>query len=342
MRRRRSGSNRFLPFLLAVLGLGVLLVLTALALAACGTAATMGATTVETGETTTTASPNVTETVMDTGFTTTSSTPVSVPALASRITAEQIKNLVASWSHISAADWVVRDYKTLGDWAAAKLFTSKLPAQIGKDGVGAVFEKRSGAWFFKDWVSVADSLNQQTIELTNMGAPAEVWSYFGVEPPSSSANQSALPEQMPADFAFTAAYGFYAKNVLDTFTGTFTKDIIAPPKPNPTITFRLSAEEMARLYQALVQIGILSYPSVFTPDAEQEAKTGVHHFVDPHPTYSLRVRAVGQERSVLWEDQGLSSAPKAAALRNWFNMLQRMIEARPEYKAMPPTEGGYA
>jgi hypothetical protein len=70
---------------------------------------------------------------------------------------------------------------------------------------------------------------------------------IGSDPGDAGTTASApgLPEQIPPDFGFTAAYGVDARNVLDTFTGTFTKDIINPNKPNPTVELRLTPEELA-------------------------------------------------------------------------------------------------
>ncbi len=326
-----------------LLGLGVVLVLISLALAACGTDMGARTTTLDTGVTTTTTTSDVsvTETVMDTGYTTTSTTPASVPALASGITPEQVLQLVASKSQVPATDWELRDSKNLGDWAVAKLYTSRFSEQMDERGVAAVFAKRAGAWYFHGWVSLSDSSVQQTIELRNMDAPDEVWKYFGLEPASSNADQSALPEQMPENFGFTAAFGVGANNLIDTFDGTFTKDIIAAPKPNPTIALRLTRKEMASLYENLVDIGILDYPSDFRPDAQQEAKTGIYRWSEPHLTYVLRVRAAGCDKYIFWEDGSRSTTPQANALRGWFDRLKQMIEAKPEYKAMPPTERGY-
>lgn len=148
-----------------------------------------------------------------------------------------------------------------------------------------------------------------------------------------------LPEQMPSDFGFTAAYGVGARNVLDTFTGTFTKDIINPNKPNPTVELRLTPEELATLYQDLVDMDILDYPSVFRPELENQSGTMV--VMTPNPTYLLTIRAAGSERSISWDDANQMTTPRAKALRDWFTKLQRLIEAKPEYQVMPPTEAGY-
>ncbi len=143
---------------------------------------------------------------------------------------------------------------------------------------------------------------------------------------------------MPADFGFVAAYGVTAKNVLDTFAGTFTKDIISP-KPNPTAELRLTPEELATLYQDLVDMGILDYPSVFRPELENQS--GTMMMVQPYKTYLLTIRAGGNEKHISWEDANQMSTPRAEALRDWFTKLQQLIEATPEYQAMPPAEGGY-
>jgi hypothetical protein len=125
---------------------------------------------------------NTRPTIMDTGATTTSTIPFSVPAYSSGITAEQVQALVANWSVGSRSeDWQVKEYQTIGDWAVAILHTDLFPEQLGEAGMlGAAFRRNGAAWFFADWVSVEDSRTQQAIELGEMGAPEEVWSYFGI------------------------------------------------------------------------------------------------------------------------------------------------------------------
>lgn len=110
-----------------------------------------------------------------------STIPLSVPALASGITSEQIQALVADWSVGSRTeDWEVREYETLGDWAVAILHTDLFPAQLSEAGMlGAAFKKEAGAWFFAFWVSVEESWDQEAIKgRQTMRAPEEVWSYF--------------------------------------------------------------------------------------------------------------------------------------------------------------------
>ncbi len=478
MKRRLCGADRFLPLALTILGLTVVLVLASLALTACGTDSNARTTTLDTGVTTVTTDSGVsaTATVWDTGYTTTSTTPASVPALSSGITPEQVLQLVASKSQVPVKDWELRESKTLGDWAVANLYTSRFSEQMDARGVGAVFEKRDAAWFFKGWVSVSDPSNQP-VELTNMGAPTEVWAYFGLEPLSQSTDQSgltkplpalslgdvayvelshstpveadpgdrrvlspvgdsadvqalvdayaraaivpdagfsrnhvdlaviihlrdgsalnilwqkqdsrpgliefydgkpasaaagqgldgptwshtasapallgaaeqeiarpgsedetaSLPTTMPKDFGMVAAFGVYGKMVLDTFAGTFHKDMVLPQNTTATVDLRLTQAELQLAYSQLVGMDILAYPSDFIPKPD----TGV----TPNQAYYLRIKAGGIEKEIRWNDSTLSLDPRAKALRGWFKGLADLIYATPEYRALPGFRGGYA
>ncbi|MHB8869123.1 MAG: hypothetical protein ACYC6T_16495 [Thermoleophilia bacterium] len=93
----------------------------------------------------------------------------------------------------------MRDYQNIGDWAVANLYTGRLSEQMDERGVTAVFEKRGDAWFQAGWVSVSDPSNQWIVELRNMGAPPEVWQYFGLEPAlPDSASATSTTKLFPA------------------------------------------------------------------------------------------------------------------------------------------------
>jgi len=139
----------------------------------------------------------------------------------------------------------------------------------------------------------------------------------------------------PADFGFVAAYGAYGKNEIDTFNGTFSKDIVSQTKPNPTAELRLTSGELASLYQDLRTMRILDYPSNM-----DTTNTGVT--ASTPTSYRLDIRAGGIKKSISWEHGEFAGTPEAKALQDWFKKLQEMIEAKPEYQQMPPLEGGYA
>jgi hypothetical protein len=144
-----------------------------------------------------------------------------------------------------------------------------------------------------------------------------------------------FPAEVPPDFGFRAAYGVTAKNVMDTFAGTFTKDLVL--NGQATTDLRLTVEEMQSLYRDLLEMQ--SRWQLFTTPFSLE-DTGM--FVTPSVIYQLEW-SVGDFSTVpiVWDDSVLSSEPKAVALRDWFDKLGRMIEAKPEYETLPPAEGGY-
>jgi hypothetical protein len=164
------------------------------------------------------------------------------------------------------------------------------------------------------------------VSTTGISTTNETWSGIGT-------SEVTLPESVPADFAFFAAYGVWAKNQFDTFRGTFTKDIVSQNKPNPTVDLRLTADELATLYQDLRAMKILDYSSAFLPTTGTTMST--------YTSYILNVRAAGTIKYISWDDKGLSTEPRATALRKWFEKLQGMIEAKPEYSSLPAAEGGY-
>lgn len=153
------------------------------------------------------------------------------------------------------------------------------------------------------------------------------------EPPSTTSGLD-LPAVQPVDFGFVAVYGPYGRNVIDTFAGTFTKDIVSQTKPNPTAELRLTAEEITVLYEDLRAMHILDFPADLDPgNTSVTASTPT--------TYRLELRADGLEKTIVWGHGDFPETPQARALHAWFEKLRRMIESKPEYQRIPPLEGGY-
>ena len=50
--------------------------------------------------------------------------------------------------------------------------------------------------------------------------------------------------------------------ILDTFKGTYTKDMVMDP--SITVPLSLSEEEMDRIYQKMVEIDFFNYPDKFS------------------------------------------------------------------------------
>ena len=178
-------------------------------------------------------------------------------------------------------------------------------------------------------VSTSGSVSSSTMPETSLGTTSTTSS------PPYTVPAPVFPAQVPSDFGFRAAYGVTAKNVMDTFAGTFTKDLAKAGQA--TTDLRLTGEEMQRLYGDLAEMQ--SRWQLFTTPFSVEDAGG---FVTPSVIYRLEW-SVGDFGSIpiVWDDSNLSADPKAVALRDWFDKLRRSIEAKPEYEALPPAEGGY-
>ena len=154
----------------------------------------------------------------------------------------------------------------------------------------------------------------------------------GAPAPSSP---PASPERVVTGFVF--AYGPHKpRNVLDTTRGTFTKDMILAS--SITVPFRLSGDELARIFRRIVAIDFWSYPSrsVSHGDGQRfEPPAGME--------YETRLTVITEQgsKTVRWSGGYYADDRRAQDLRDLATLIQRIIESRPEYKQLPPAEGGY-
>jgi hypothetical protein len=144
----------------------------------------------------------------------------------------------------------------------------------------------------------------------------------------------ALSTVMPDDFGFLAAFGVDGKMVLDTFAGTFHKDMVLPQNTTSTAGLSLTPGQLQEAYSRLLALDVLSYPADSIPNQNGG--------VTPNEEYYLRLKAGGIEKEIRWNDTTLSDDHAAVALRDWFKWLQEEIYATPEYRALPDFRGGYA
>src|SRR3990172_11203851 len=77
----------------------------------------------------------------------------------------------------------------------------------------------------------------------------------------------AMPQRMPDDFNFVLRFGIEAgmgsKNVLDTFKGTFTKDLVMAG--SVTTKLRLTNKEMQAIYEKMRDVEVWRYPEQYSP-----------------------------------------------------------------------------
>jgi len=135
------------------------------------------------------------------------------------------------------------------------------------------------------------------------------------------------------DFAFRFRVGDCLPERLDTFSGTFTKDLGGYPPQLATTRLALTNAQMTDIFRTIEEIRFFEYPASFVGIA-----AGAAEIVKtiPSPTYRLEVRNAGVVHTVTWEDAYKPTTAEADRLRNLFEMIIGFIHAHEDYKRLPP------
>jgi hypothetical protein len=145
----------------------------------------------------------------------------------------------------------------------------------------------------------------------------------------------------PADFNFVLRYGSAAQLVLDTSKGTFTRDADLP-SATLTIDLKLTADQMNEVFTGLARIDFWNdskYPKSFSDPPPVPGQRG--WAVAPCGLYVFSVTSNGRVKELSWKDCWVWHSPTfvpADELREVFRTIHRFIEAKPEYKALPPSK----
>lgn len=150
---------------------------------------------------------------------------------------------------------------------------------------------------------------------------------------SISCNDSGT-DPVARHFNMSLKYGVDARNELNTFTDSFTKDLILDGIATTKLV--LSPEELDTLEARFLAIDIFSYPDTFVAQHGDTVRA-----VTPYMTYVLKLTRDERQKALYWEDALISSDPRATALRSVFAFVRTLVQGRPEYQSLPPVRGGY-
>jgi hypothetical protein len=146
----------------------------------------------------------------------------------------------------------------------------------------------------------------------------------------------AAAHEANGNFNFVFKYGVSGGNTLDTFQGTYTRDMILDPAV--TINLTLTTGEMNSIYQKMLEIDFFNYPDKFSVHvSDNETKTEVA----PYSTYFFRVEYNGKTKELLWHEKYVNTDPPADKLKELINFIKSIIESKNRYKALPKPSGGY-
>lgn len=148
-------------------------------------------------------------------------------------------------------------------------------------------------------------------------------------------HQKQVNQPKKSDFKFYFVYGVGA-NILDTFNGTFTKDMVMDPPI--TVNLSLSEEAMKNIYQKMLDINFFNYPEVFSIPIKEGEAIGM---VTPYSSYYFLVNYNGQIKRLSWQDSITNENEQATKLHELINLIINYIESTLQYQSLPPPNGGY-
>ena len=161
---------------------------------------------------------------------------------------------------------------------------------------------------------------------------------------NGNANSNPLDVQIPDDFNFSLCFGIEGMNDIDTYSDTFTKDLISDG--TETISFSIPDEKMKEIYQVFLKNKIAELPDDINAYAlETIGDTASSH--TPADYYSLTFTLNGITKTIVCNDGGPWDAKKGPPnerkqLVQFVEFIREYIFSTEEYQNMSPSVGGYA
>jgi hypothetical protein len=137
------------------------------------------------------------------------------------------------------------------------------------------------------------------------------------------------------DFNLSLRYGILARNELNTFENTITKDLILDG--TVTIPLSLAQAELDSIEGRMEQIGFFSYPDTFIVRPRDSIRT----IIMPNNTYEFKVTSRSMLKELYWDDAIIADDPQATRLRELIALIREIVESKPEYQRLPPARGVY-
>jgi hypothetical protein len=136
------------------------------------------------------------------------------------------------------------------------------------------------------------------------------------------------------NFNLKFSYGVDARNILNTFQNTYTKDLVIDG--TTTVPFVLSDSELQLIDAKMLEIGFFSYPDTFVvPGADTLG------YLTPHSTYIFEVEDNSSVKHLYWSDCIVSQDTNALRLRGLISLIVAIVKSNPKYSQLPPAHGGY-
>jgi len=133
------------------------------------------------------------------------------------------------------------------------------------------------------------------------------------------------------DFNLVLKYGVGAKNELNTFNETYTKDLVLDQPA--TTKLSLTNQEKMQILQKIDEMNLFSYSKDFP--------TNPHAWTTPQVDYYIKLQNGTQIKEITWNSNSLIESNTKNGLDQITGYIIGLIEQKSEYKALPSPNGGY-
>ncbi|MBN2424534.1 MAG: hypothetical protein JXR46_13955 [Calditrichaceae bacterium] len=148
----------------------------------------------------------------------------------------------------------------------------------------------------------------------------------------SCQNSSLEPEEQFVQIYLKYNYN----NVLNTFDNTFQKDLVEDGVIK--VKFLFTEEEQNKILKKANLLNFFLMPDTFIHNFSDSIAASIN----PDPGEQiLRIKYKSNDKSTLWTYPPLEDNAQFNNLLELRGFIITIIESKPEYKNLPPAEGGY-
>ena len=152
---------------------------------------------------------------------------------------------------------------------------------------------------------------------------------------SEKGTTDTLQGENSDDFNFQLNFNIYGRDQIDTYKGTFTKDLVMDG--TKTIKFKIPENVKKDIYNLMMDIDIMLFPDILKVEGMA---------VTPSCDYKLTVTIKGKTKTIVWNEgfytDMTTNLPKDNV--NFLKLVEHIrdyIYSTDEYKNMPIANGGY-
>jgi len=152
-----------------------------------------------------------------------------------------------------------------------------------------------------------------------------------------------IESKIPDNFNFNISFGFYGKNNINTYSNTFTKDLIEAG--TEAIDFIIPPEKIREIYEAFLESKIYELPDDINAEVENiEGKE--YTSWEPFDSYTLTYTYDNVTRTIVCEDGGpwyADSGPTDSRNRlvKFVGIITDYIYSTEVFQNMSSSVGGY-